>query len=277
MFKKNEAPISLFSFQDIVTSLIGIMLLILLLMCLQLLTKVETKQTSNERKETVEKLEKEKQQALQKKMAVQEQHTSVAIPEKYAHYSSYELNKITVDLRKEYARAKQKKQDEIEKQDLLEDKYQSAIKEEKSAEKVIKEVEKETKEEVRKIKKNIRDLNKQKEKLNQKIAASKYIKITYNTSDRLKPIVSVISGNKISVRHLAEKRTVFELNKTITKKDIETLLDKLKEYSMKNYHFVFLIKPSAANACRDLQIDFMTKFSGEEYGIEPIFEEEEIQ
>ena len=63
----------------------------------------------------------------------------------------------------------------------------------------------------------------------------------------------------------------------ISESDIENLIRNLKEYTLKKYHFVFLIKPSAAATCQIFREKFLDELEGETCGIEPIYEDEEIK
>lgn len=277
MFKKNDSPISLFSFQDIVTSLIGIMLLILLIMCIQLLTKVETQEIEDSKQDDLEQLEQEKQEAQNRKNIVLKQVLA-------ANYSArsniritpYELNRKIKDLTAQLAKAEQEKKYKQEEQENLEKQYQTVETQKQTQEKDS--VVKQQKEKVRQLKTEVRDLKKTRDLLKQRIAASPKLEITYDDNTDLIPLVITVSGKKITVKKLAEKKILWELSKpSIKKSHLSSLMTKLSDFSNRKYHFVFLVKPSAAMIYSSLESRFKEKFPNEQYGIEPIYEEEEVE
>jgi hypothetical protein len=92
---KNSTPISLFSFQDIITSLTGIMIVVVLIISLQLVESSQAVAAIAKLRPEYDVLKKAYQQQLEKRKNLEKKIVSKAeAAEKYAKYSLEEINKI---------------------------------------------------------------------------------------------------------------------------------------------------------------------------------------
>lgn len=92
---KNSTPISLFSFQDIITSLTGIMIVVVLIISLQLVESTRAVAAIAKLRPEYDVLKKAYQQLLEKRKILEKKIVSKAeAADKYAKYSLDEINKI---------------------------------------------------------------------------------------------------------------------------------------------------------------------------------------
>ena len=276
MFKKSENPISLFSFQDIITSLIGIMLLILLIMCIELLTKVETKETNQSKKQEMEQLKQEKQKLLQQEVAIRKQIQKNRNNIRNLTFDTpYELERKQQMLKEKLTEAQKTKKEKQKEQEELEKRFQTVESEKKEQQNNASLKENQNK--VNKLKENIRELEQKKSNLKQQLHTKK-LEISVNSSSNSTPLITILSGSEIIVKIPSENKVIWKFkNNAIETHHISQLMTKLSGYAWKKYHFVFLIKPSAARVSMELEYKFKEKFRNEEYGIEPIYEDEDIE
>ena len=92
---KKSTPISLFSFQDIITSLTGIMIVVVLIISLQLVESARAVAAIAQMRPEYEMLQKTYKQLLEKRKSLAEKIVSNAeAADKYAKYSAAEIKQI---------------------------------------------------------------------------------------------------------------------------------------------------------------------------------------
>ena len=278
MFNDDEPPVSLFSFQDIITSLTGIMIFFLLLLSLIIL---EQTQKAQERSPVARELEqvKMKNDVLKKQISeiaadirdyrkriliAQTRDESALILERYRlekqlaelKEQKSELDKELKENRKKYADSEKKNQKLQKQQKELE------LKERQCRETALK---------IEQKKKQVSETRKTIEK------RRKEVQVTIDSSINKIPILIDCSKDKISILDSMKKtRRVFLRKTPILAALVDEAVAHLQQFSPDKYYFVFMVKPSAADYIRFFITALREKVRNPSLGVEPILEHEGV-
>ncbi|MBQ7176986.1 MAG: hypothetical protein IJS08_06180 [Victivallales bacterium] len=276
MFKNSESPISLFSFQDIITSLTGIMLTVVLLLALEL---INSRQKQAEASPLAQELELAKQIRNAAEKRKKELEADIARLQE-ASMSSFkydaemlrineqaikeELEKIERALsvaKIEKAKLEEKMAEQSRRAEMLKDKQQKADEIKNKAEKIAKE-----------NKLLEEKLGKVNEALDKK---RKGVKISFSGGTDKKPVLVECSKMlvRVSVFQSGEVKE-FRPESPILTDMVKDVVSYLSTLPSSMYYIVFLTKPSSG-----AYLDFLQRYSSEKLkhslGEEPIYEEED--
>ena len=278
MFKNNEAPVSLFSFQDIITTLTGIMLLFLLVMALIMIQVNSELQKTSPVYEQLQQVRKENK-ALEADIAQTEQEISSLRKrerelkkrdnaqlklEKFSLEQQLKQQKHELDALKEKCAEQQKKQAQQtrRKQELT---RQNSELEQK-------------KKELAAVKKRIDIQKDQSTELHKKIKEKRNaITITTGTDTYKKPLVIECSGDFIRVVPKDKNRIrKFERKTPVLPDMIKEAMRYIRTFPASTNYYILLIRPSAVPYSNFILKMLRGTSRNLEYGIEPILENEEL-
>lgn len=276
--KSEEAPISLFSFQDLITSITGIMILVVLLLILELITQKppspqssQSRPTSPDTKtETVAKLEAQlaEEKALYNTLI---DKTRIDSPKSSPTQKAASESEKNRQLRQQIARIEadlNSFRDEQRKTDFRPDSAKD------KAQKVISELEKALSD----LKAEVQSMEKTKNELETQIAKKKNkVVVTIDRDDNLVPILLECSGAGVRVIDVRGKKILNTLK--VSGFDYQDLIASFSTYIATQLkpnrdHLVFCIKASSTGYASSLvAIAGKHKF---ECGMEPLAEDVEV-
>ncbi len=276
MFKDNESPVSLFAFQDIITSLTGIMIFFLLLLALNILEKVPEKEKNDPAEKELE--------LLQRKNALLRKHNTDIASEISTYRSQIKeaAKKDEAALLAEYFQLKEYI-GKLKKQQLQLETYQASEKD------LLQRSEGEKRDLMRKkklLEENIArgrllaEQNKQKKKrmaeLQKKIKSKgRSVIVTLDSSIRKDPVLIECSASKIRIYNQKTHFSKEFIRETpVITAAVDAAIQQLRTYSVSGHYFVFLVKPGAAGYIRYFSNRFLTDMQGADWGMEPIYEKE---
>ena len=278
MFKNNEAPVSLFSFQDIITTLTGIMLLFLLVMALIMIqVNSELQKTSpvygqlqQVRKENealtadIQRTEEEiaalrkRERELQKRDDAQ-----LKLDKFYLETQLKELKRELDDLKGKLKNLQQKKIVQTKRRQEL-DRNNREL-EQKKKELVT------VKDRIEKEKDKSKNLTR---KIDEKRRA---ITITTGGDTNKKPLILECSGNSVRViPHDRGKMHTFRCETPVIADMLDETIKFVRRFPAGENYYVLLVKPSAASYMNYFLRKLSTAIPKLEYGMEPVLENEEF-
>ncbi|WP_294506841.1 hypothetical protein [uncultured Victivallis sp.] len=276
MFRNSDPPISLFSFQDIVTTLIGIMVLFVLLLSLELIEATRIFEESSPVREELARLREQR-----KSLETQVEEQARRLKELAA-----ELDSVSDMSEAELLYSRQR----------VEHRIDSATKACSSAEELLLRM-RERKAEVEAAE---RELAGRREKLQQRTAQLEQVRrngdalqrrneeqreelrrlanavsIEFEGDMSKQPVMVECSETGFRVKRLdsPEIREIPFQGITVTA-EIEKLLAVLREYPASSCYILFLIKPSAAKYAEYLLNQYSLGMSSYEMGMDPLYERE---
>ena len=278
MFNDDEPPVSLFSFQDIITSLTGIMIFFLLLLSLNILEVAQKTQDASPLHQELAQI-KEKNKILQKhideisrdlksykrrvKNAQQKDESALVLERYRLEKESRRLKNLDRELAEQIAREKERLA-RLEKQN-------------QQLRKTREEIEREVRQN-QELTRQIEQKRQQIEKTRKMIERRrKEVQVTLDAGINKIPILIECSRDRICIRNTED-----DANRRFNRSgpDIPSFLKEvfsyLKNFSPQKYYFVFLIKPSAAAYLSFLRIQFSRTMENADCGFEPILENEAI-
>jgi len=278
MFNDDEPPVSLFSFQDIITSLTGIMIFFLLLLSLIIL---EVTQKNQEESPVARELErvKVKNDVLKKQISeissdirdyrkriqiAQTRDESALILERYRLEKNLtelksqksNLDKALKENRKKYADSEKRNQKLQQQQKVLELQERQC---------------KEMNSKIDQKKKQVSETRKTIEK------RRKEVQVTIDSSIDKIPVLIDCSVDRISIVDTQKKtRRVFLRKTPLLSSLVDEAVTHLQQFSAHKYYFVFMVKPSAVNYIRLFVNTLQSKVRNASLGVEPILEHEGV-
>ena len=278
MFNNDEPPVSLFSFQDIITSLTGIMIFFLLLLSLNILDLMKRNQESSPTYKELEEI-KGKNRILQAQVDdissdIRSYRKRIQIAqtkdESALTIERYQLEKKINDLKFQKGDFDKKLKDEKEK-------YSSFEEENKKLKHQLNELEQKDKKlknmaaEIEQKKKQISEIRKAIEK------RRKDIQVMIDSSINKIPVLIDLSSDKICVYNPQEKtKKFFHRKDQMLAELISDAISHLQLFSKDKYYFVFMVRPSAADYLEDFLRCFKNEIKNPSYGTEPILEHEGV-
>ena len=279
MFKNNEPPVSLFSFQDIITTLTGIMIFFLLILVISMLEITE-----NSEQETAEPVYTEWREVAKQNDLLREQIDGIAADtEKYQR----RLRKLSTQDEGALILEKDRLQEQLRQQQLqLKDarrkleQLEHQLKFEIERQQRVEAGEKQLKQQQQRLRSAERDLKKLRarvKELEKEIAERRKVNITLDRQIAATPLVIECARDVVKVVDPATNTTREFRRRTPAATDmISEVIKYLKTLPVSKYYFVFLIKPSAANYLEFITNKLNSKaIPGAKYGIEPVLENEE--
>lgn len=278
MFNDSESPISLFSFQDIITSLTGIMIFFLLLFSLNILELTQRTLDGSPIYEELEQI-KEKNKILKQQISdisadirtyrkriqvVQSKDESALMIERYR------LEKKIRDLKFQKGDFAKKLKEEKEK-------YSSFEKENKKLKQKQEELEQQNKK-LKNMASEIEEKKKQISEIRKAIAKRrKEVQITIDSSINKIPILIDLSVDRICIVDTQSKSKRILSRKTpIISELISDAILHLRLFSPDKYYFVIMVKPSAADYVNFFLSSMRNEIKNASYGFEPILENEGV-
>ena len=278
MFKNNEAPISLFSFQDVVTSLLGIMLFFLLILAINMLEMIQAYEKSSPRQDEI----KEARQAnriLREQISNAEKDSkryrrmlkeNNADDEAALAIRRFELEEKIKKVKQQLpaAQAAEKLASDSEKR---EKKRQNGF---PAARENVERLERDAAEQQQIHEQQQQQLKELKNAVDER---RKKINITIDSSSNKIPVLIECSSGKIVIfEKLSAKRRDIKCRGPIVADMIREAVDILKNYSKDGYYFIFLIKPDAAKYGKYLFFAVEKDLAHYECGFEPVRADEEV-
>lgn len=276
MFRNNESPISLFSFQDIVTCLTGIMLFFLLILVIRIMEITKRLEEQSPYRAELEELQ--KQNALLKKQrqeilrdvdeyrrrirdAGKKDPASLSIAKFQLERRTRELKRETDDL--------QKRKDLREEQKLREERRRKLLSQKQRRIR-------ETADTLGRIERQNDAFRESAKKLREEIRKRKRtVNVSVSGKTNKKPVALECSGDAIRIIEFNPKSvTVIRRNSPFFTDMANAAAAGLKKYPRSEYYFVLLIKPSAASYSEYLMRLLEREYSGADVGSEPILESE---
>ena len=262
MFNNNEPPVSLFSFQDIITSLTGIMIFFLLLFSLSIMEFAQNRQDSSPVYKELEQI-RAKNQILKNqitemsadirdyrkkiKAARSKDETALTI-ERYRLEQKLRELKVQKN-EKENARLKQRKKELEQQEDKVKELAYAVEQKKKQVAEIRKAIEKRRKE----------------------------VQVTVDASIKKIPVLIECSEDRICIVDTAEKtRRVLPRKSPILTELVGQAISALRHFPPEKYYFVFMVKPSAVRYLTILLSRLQSEIRSADFGIEPILENEEI-
>ena len=278
MFKNNEAPVSLFSFQDIITTLTGIMLLFLLVMALVMIQVNSELQKNSPVYEQLQQVRKENR-ALSADIQRTEQEIAALRKRKRELQSrddaQLKLDKFALENQlKEQQReldALKRKLDDLQKKRIVQTRLQQELTRKRQ------ELE-QKKKELATAKERIEKEKAVNKNLLKKIDAKRRsITITTGGDTNKKPLIMECSGDKVRVVPSDRaKMRIFKCETPVVADMVNEAIEFARRFPASENYYVLLIKPSAASYMEFLQNKLRTAIPNLEYGMEPVQENEEF-
>ena len=276
MFTDHDPPVSLFSFQDIITSLTGIMIFFLLLLSLYLMESTQKKQEESP-------IYRELAQIQAKNAILKKQISEIS-----SDIRNYRKRIQTAQKQDESALKLKRFRLEKDIRDLKSQQVDlnKKIKESKDScsrlEKESQELDRQVKELAQK-QKQCDTLAKEISQKKQKIAETraklekrkKEVQVTIDSSINKIPVLIECSIDKICILDTKEKKQrIFTRQSPIISDLIANAMSYLRDFSPGRYYFVFIVKPSAAHYISFFQRTFREEMKNADSGVEPILEKE---
>ena len=278
MFNDNESPISLFSFQDIITSLTGIMIFFLLLFSLSILELTQKTMESSPVYEELKQIEK-KNQILKQQISdisadirtYRKRIKSIqAKDEATLTVERYRLERKIRELKLQKDNFDRKLKEEKEKYARLETENKKLKQKQEELERKNTELEK-TAAEIKEKEKQISGLRKAIER------RRKEVQITIDSSINKIPILIELSVDKICIFNTQSKsKSIISRKSPIISEFVADAVSHLRQFSPDKCYFVIMVKPSAANYISFFLFNMRKELRNATYGLEPILETEGV-
>lgn len=277
MFKNSEPPMSLFSFQDIITSLTGIMIFFLLLLALNILNTAEAKQEESPLYQEIA-YQKERKKLQEKQIA----ELSGLLKDYRRRISSIEHTDGSTLRLKHFSLAKLLKKLEEEQIETVRNTEQEQQKESGAR---LKNDRLEKRRQELNQKKQENDLaaeqNRQKKKQieqerSKPLPTRRIIDISIDSSIDKTPLVITCSKDSITIKGKGVRDR--QITQT-SRKNLELenkLMYELNAFDQNQYYFVFLVKPSASDYFMRVLTRFLGLKKNADYGMEAISEREDL-
>jgi len=278
MFNDDEPPVSLFSFQDIITSLTGIMIFFLLLLSLFILELTRKTQEESPVAGELEQV-KVKNDILKKQISeisadirgyrkriqiAQTRDESALILERYR------LEKKLTELKSQKSNFDKTLKEDREKHSDFE-KQNRKLKQRRKELELKKRQCKEMTSKIEQKKKQISETRKTIEK------RRKEVQVTIDSSINKIPVLIDCSMDKISIFDTQKKtRQVLSRKTPLLSTLVDEAVARLQQFPAHKYYFVFMVKPSAVNYIRFFIAVLRAKVGNVSLGVEPILEHEGV-
>ncbi|MBO4304475.1 MAG: hypothetical protein J6A21_07815 [Lentisphaeria bacterium] len=278
MFRDDEPPVSLFSFQDIITSLTGIMIFFLLLLSLKILEITKNHQENSPVHSELSQVQ-SKNALLKKQIAEMEKDIGL-YRERMKNARQMDESSLILEkyrLEKKIGVLKAQKEELLRK--MADGKVRQSEREQRKRKLEEKKKELELAEAQREdLAKKIREKRRQNEAARRELERRKKdIQVTVDSSIDKIPVLLVCSANTIGIVDTKERKTVVIRRRTpIIPEMVKEALSRLKSFPVSQYYFVFMIKPSAVSYSYFLLEQFALSMGKADYGFEPIRESEMI-
>lgn len=274
----HESPVSLFSFQDIITSLTGIMIFFLLVFSINIL---EFTQKAIDGSPIYEELEQVKGNNKILKQQISDIAADIKTYRRRIQISQskdesalmierYRLEKKIRDLKFQKGDFEKKLKEEREK-------YSSFEKENRRLKQKQKEIEQEDKK-LKNLASGIEEKKKLISEIRKAIAKRrKEVQITIDSSIDKIPILIDLSVEKICIVN-TQRRTkrIFPRKSPIMPELVADAISYLRLFSSDKYYFVIMVKPSAAGYINFFLSNMRDEIKNASYGLEPIRENEGV-
>lgn len=276
MFTDHEPPVSLFSFQDIITSLTGIMIFFLLLLSLYIMEMTQKKQEESplykELAQTQEKNAVLKKQISEIASDIQNYRKRIQTAQKQdesaLRLKRFRLEKNIRDLKSQQVDLNQKIREARKNYSRLEKENQQLKQQEKELTQKQKQCD-DLAREIAKKKQKIAEIRAELEK------RRKEVQVTIDSSINKIPVLIECSIDKICILDTKEKKQrIFSRQSPIISELIDKAMSYLRNFSSGKYYFVFIVKPSAAHYISFFQRTFREELKNADFGVEPILEKE---
>ncbi|MBO4648794.1 MAG: hypothetical protein J5806_11635 [Lentisphaeria bacterium] len=278
MFNNDEPPVSLFSFQDIITSLTGIMIFFLLLLSLIIL---ELTQKTQEESPVARELAqvKMKNEVLKKQISeissdIRDYRKRIQVAqtrdESALILERYRLEKQLTELKSQKTSLDRELKETREKYAVSEKRNQKLQQQQKELEQKEQQC-KEMTSKIKQKKKQVSDTRKMIEKRRQEV------QVTIDSSIDKIPVLIDCSMDKICIIDSQKKtRQVFTRKTPILSSIVGEAVAHLQQFPPHKYYFVFMVKPSAVNYIRFFITALREKVRNPSIGVEPILEHEGV-
>ena len=278
MFKYNEAPVSLFSFQDIITTLTGIMLLFLLVMALIMIQVnselqknspvyeqlQQARKENNALKADITQTEQEISSLRKRKRELQKRDNAQLKLEKFTLEQQVKQQKHDLEVLKKKIAEQQKKKENLNRRQQELARQHSELEQKKK--------------DLDTIKKRIDVQKDQGKELHRKIKAKRNsITITTGSDTNKQPLVIECSGDFIRVIPKDKTRIrKFERRTPVSSDMVKESMRYIRTFPASMNYYILLIKPSAVPYSNFILKKLRGTFPKMEYGMEPILENEEL-
>ncbi len=278
---KNSSSINLFSFQDIISCVTGIMLCVTLLLIINLVNSDFSDKITKKKKEKIETIKKKDLTVIKKlqdslkilKYDVHKLQKSIAsidvIPVDIKHISENEIRRRLKTFNAEYEPQKKMKvklNKKLKSFIIINSKLAEKLEEVARGESIFDEKLRKSESLILKYKTNIGN----KESLLNKLQSTPLEVSAETTVDGLKPVIIILSKNGIDLNFSDGRKKLFYPKMGV----INFAIDDFKEYIKNNkkdkVYFYFMIKPSGVNYFSTLQ-DIIGEYNFK-YGAEPVEE-----
>lgn len=277
MFKDHESPISLFSFQDIITCLTGIMLFFVLILAIKLLEVTKMlEQQSPYRAEIAE--WRERNELLKRQLREMTEDIR-SIRRRLAGAKREDRATLSIAKFRLERELKELKRRALRSREALKAKEAEKLRRESRKKQLERESEelKRAEDKLRSVKRQNRDYRENIERIRGEIRKRRHsVDITVDGDTDKSPVVLECSRDRIRIVELPGKKTTVIARKgPFASEMVEELCRSLGKYPPQKYYFALLIKPSAAEYARYLERRLAKSRPGIEMGSEPILESEE--
>lgn len=277
MFKNDESPLSLFSFQDIITCLTGIMLFFLLLLSIRIMEITKLFEQQSPYRSEIAEWQRRNELLRQQLRDVEndihsyrrriagirhEDRATLTLAKFRLERESSELQADMKRLREHHAvRSEAKKKEEAREKTL--ERQRAELQNAEDRANAVRQQNLAYEESIRKLREEIR-----------KRKHSVYVRVTGKTGKA--PIVLVCSRDNIRIVELARKKEVVVPRRgPFFSEMVNEVCRRIGDYPRQNHYFALLIKPSAAGYLPYLLQTISDSCPGIELGNEPILESED--
>ena len=278
---KNSSSINLFSFQDIISCVTGIMLCVTLLLIINLVNSDFSDKITKKKKEKVETIKKKDLAAVKKLQELlkileddiqklQKSITSIdVIPVDIKHLSEKEIQRRLKKFNDEYElqkKLKLKLNKKLKSFIVVNSKLAKKVEEISRGERIV---DKKLRKSTSLILKHKTDIG-NKESLLKKLHSTPLEINAETTVDGLKPVIVILDKNGIDVNFSNGSKKTFYPKMGIINFAIDDFKEYLKKSKKDEIYFYFMIKPSGVNYFSTLQ-DIIGEYNFK-YGAEPVEE-----
>lgn len=277
MFRNHDSPISLFSFQDIITCLTGIMLFLLLILAIRIMEIKENDAQKSPHRAEIGELRKsrdrQKRQLADMERDADRYRTRLNKVRRLDRTALlFEKTKLERELKKRNARIEKlgTQADELRRRRLAEESRGDRLRRARhSAEKELKSLDE--------AERRNRELRKHREKIRDEIARRRRtLRINVPQGSSKKPLVLECSRDQVRIVDIRGGRSeVIRRASPFLPSLANDLWTRLKkDYDIREFYFAVLIKPSAAPYAEYMQVNWLKNVPDSEFGFEPILESE---
>ena len=278
MFNDDEPPVSLFSFQDIITSLTGIMIFFLLLLSLII---IELTQKTRDASPVARELEqvRMKNDVLKKQISemasdIRDYRKRIRIAqsrdESALILERYRLEKQLAELKSQkdsFDRELKKNQEKYAASEKLNQKLRQQQKELEQKERQSREMAAKIDQKKKQAAETRRTIEKRRRE----------VQVTIDSSINKIPVLIDCSKDKINIIDSQKKtRKVFLRKSPLLSALVDEAVAHLQQFPADKYYFVFMVKPSAVDYIRFFITALREKVRSPSLGVEPILEHEGV-